>query len=62
MAPTSLAPCTLFCPRIGSIAAPQRPIIPQARSRFSRLATMSVPVACWVSPMAQSVEVFGPLA
>ena len=58
----SLAPCTLFWPRMGIICAPQRPIIPQASSRLSRLATMSVPVACWVRPIAQSVEVRGPRA
>ena len=62
MAPTSLAPCTLFCPRIGIICAPHLPIMPQASSRLSRLATISVPVACWVSPIAQSVEVRGPRA
>ena len=58
----SLPPWTLFCPRIGIIAEPHRPIIPQLRSRLSRLVTMSVPWACWVSPMAQRVEVLGPLA
>jgi hypothetical protein len=47
---------------MGSIAAPQRPIMPQASIRLSRLATMSVPVLCWVRPIAQSVEVAGPRA
>ncbi len=58
----SLAPCTLFWPRMGSIAAPHFPIIPQASIRFNRLATMSVPVLCWVRPIAQRVEVRGPRA
>jgi hypothetical protein len=62
MEPMSLAPCTLFWPRIGIIAAPHLPIMPQQSSRLSRLATMSVPVACWVSPIAQSVELRGPRA
>jgi hypothetical protein len=62
IAPTSLAPWTLFWPRIGIIWAPHLPIIPQARSRLRRLATISVPVACCVRPMAQSVDVRGPRA
>ena len=62
IAPTSEAPCTLFCPRTGIIAAPQRPIMPQASIRLSSDVTRSVPLACWVSPIAHSVLVFGPNA
>ena len=62
IAPTSEAPCTLFCPRTGIIAAPQRPIIPQASIRFRSDVTRSVPLACCVSPIAHSVLVRGPLA
>ena len=58
----SLAPCTLFWPRIGIIGAPQRPIIPQANIRLSSEVTMSVPVWCCVSPIAQSVAERGPRA
>ncbi len=62
IAPTSEAPCTLFWPRTGIMAAPQRPIIPQASIRLSSAVTRSVPLACWVRPIAQSVLVFGPRA
>ena len=58
----SEAPCTLFWPRTGIIAAPQRPIIPVARIKLSMAVTMSWPVRCWVSPIAQRVVVLGPLA
>jgi hypothetical protein len=44
------------------MAAPHLPIMPQASIRLSRLATISVPVSCWVRPIAQSVEVRGPRA
>src|SRR5207245_2239593 len=54
----SEAPWTLFWPRIGSIAAPQRPIMPHASIRLSSAVTRSVPLACCVSPMAHSVLVF----
>ena len=47
---------------MGIIAAPQRPIIPVARMRLSSDATMSVPVRCCVSPIAQSVDDRGPRA
>src|SRR2546425_7760057 len=62
MAPTSEAPCTLFWPRIGSIAAPQRPIMPQANIMLRNEVTMSVPLACCVRPIAHSELVFGPRA
>ncbi len=58
----SLAPCTLFCPRIGIIALPHEPIMPHDSIRFSSDVTMSVPVWCCVSPIAHSVAERGPLA
>src|ERR1043166_9468922 len=44
------------------MAAPQRPIIPQASIRFKSEVTRSVPLACWVRPIAHRVLLFGPRA
>ena len=49
MAPTSLAPCTLFCPRIGIIGAPHAPIIPHEQ-QIEQVVTMSVPVCMLREP------------
>jgi len=47
---------------IGNIAAPHRPIMPQANIILRNDVTMSVPLACCVRPIAQSELVFGPRA
>ena len=48
----SQAPCTLFCPRKGLTPVDGLPTWPVSMARFAQVFTLSVPVVCWVMPMA----------
>ena len=48
----SQAPWTLFCPRSGLTPVEGLPTWPVSMARLAQDLTLSVPVVCWVMPIA----------
>src|ERR1700745_4539951 len=60
--PIVRSPCTFECPRIHTVPAPCRPILPPTSSRLTIIETLSTPLRCWVTPRHHPQIVFFELA